>query len=720
MSATAGVWSRDWSEARDETLLRQVRAGESEAYAELWRRHLPSAYAVATRYRGRASVEDIVGEASLRIYDRIRAGKGPTSNFRSYFLTAVKTVAIDLGRVELRVVPTEPEELEYAGTAVQPYNAALRVDQDLVRVAFGRLSEFDQQVLWRTTVEGISPAVVGSTIGLSANRVSVAALRARDALRAEYLDAHADRAVERAKSEECRWVLARMGRYVRGGLRSRQRARVDQHLEGCRHARVLVAELTEINRGMPALLVPLIFVGGTSTVAMWASAGLVAGYGGVSAPQSPLADPSIATAASAGTATTAVMAKAAAVVAAGALGAGLMPAPSPGFDAASGGGQLQAAGLAPRSESRTVAGGLGLGGAGSSESTEAFKSAVKPFSETVAGGANVRSESAVISVNPSAAFAVVLTNLPTAVAAVMTTPPTTLAAAPASKTASGAAIAAAALSTASSLPASPTPSTPTSTAPTSTAPTSTAPTSTAPVSTAPTSTAPARLPTRRPGVDYPGVDYPGVDRPGLDGPNLDYPGVERAGIERSASTPRRRAPQRRAPRHRQLQRRHPSQARPLPTRRRKPCRRRLRLGPRLPPPPRSRSSRLPQRRLREKKTTSVTTSTGSRTIRVCRGYGCKPTAIVTSSTARIHDVNTDTLAALAESPNPSLDKRLQLQTRRRAGYLPAFGTRGFASRPRRPFHDRLTRCAATSAFLNRRWSTHHWPVSAIIPTSMCA
>ena len=256
MSATAGVWSRDWSEARDETLLQQVRAGESEAYAELWRRHLPSAYAVATQYRGRASVEDIVGEASLRIYDRIRAGQGPTSNFRSYFLTAVKSVAIDLGRVELRVVPTEPEDLEAASTAVPPYNAALRVDQDLVRVAFGRLSELDQQVLWRTTVEGVSPAIVGSTMGMSANRVSVAALRARDALRARYLDAHADRAVERAKTEECRWVLSQMGRYVRGKLRSRQRARVDQHLTECRHARVLALELTEINRGIPALLVP--------------------------------------------------------------------------------------------------------------------------------------------------------------------------------------------------------------------------------------------------------------------------------------------------------------------------------------------------------------------------------------------------------------------------------------------------------------------------------
>ena len=73
------------------------------------------------------------------------------------------------------MVPTEPEALEAAGPVVHPDSPALRVDQDLVRVAFGRLSEFDQQVLWRTAVEGVSPAVIGTMMGMSANRVSVAA-----------------------------------------------------------------------------------------------------------------------------------------------------------------------------------------------------------------------------------------------------------------------------------------------------------------------------------------------------------------------------------------------------------------------------------------------------------------------------------------------------------------------------------------------------------------
>ncbi len=310
-------------------------------------------------------------------------------------------------------MPTEPEDLEAAGLAVQPHNPALRVDQDLVRVAFGRLSEFDQQVLWRTAVEGVSPAVIGTTMGMSANRVSVAAFRARDALRAEYLDAHADRAVERAKTDECRWVLARMGRYVRGKLRSRQRARVEEHLQGCRHAVVLVMELTEINRGLPALVVPLTFLGGTSTLAIWATAGLAMGYAGASGAQVPLTDPTIATVASTQTATTAIVAKAAAVVAAGAISAGLVPATSLGFDASSGGTQLQAAGLVPRAEPRTAAGGLGLSGPGSSS----FAEPGKPAAEPVVGGANVGPGSPLASVSQSADVATALTNPPAVAAA---------------------------------------------------------------------------------------------------------------------------------------------------------------------------------------------------------------------------------------------------------------------------------------------------------------
>ncbi len=387
MSATAGVWGQAWVDADDSTLLEHVRAGDSEAYAELWRRHLPAAYGVAHRYRGRASAEDIVGEASLRVYDLIRAGKGPTSNFRSYFLTSVKTVAVDLARTDLRVVPSETEDLEVASDAVQAYDPGARVDQQLVRHAFRRLPERDQRVLWHTAVEGTSPAVVASTMGMTANGVSVAALRARDTLRARYLDAHADRAIERADDEECRWVLSQLGRYVRGKLPVRQRARVERHLQDCSHAQGVLLELAEVNRGLPALMVPLIFVAGSASAAAWVGAA-AAGANGSNQAQEPT---SVALAGNAA----GFVAKAAALVAAGALGIGFVAAPSGGLDWFSQGGaaQTQAAGDGGGSGSGGAVGGGGSGpgapgpaGATSAATTSAGET-TPSLTEAAAGGA---------------------------------------------------------------------------------------------------------------------------------------------------------------------------------------------------------------------------------------------------------------------------------------------------------------------------------------------
>ncbi|MFZ1285906.1 MAG: sigma-70 family RNA polymerase sigma factor, partial [Candidatus Phosphoribacter sp.] len=270
MSAPAGIWGQAWADTDDSALLAMVRVGDPDAYAELWRRHLPAAYGVAHRHRGRTSAEDVVAEASLRVYGLIRAGKGPSTNFRSYFLSTVKTVGVDHARADLRAVPTADADLDAASPATAAYDPSPSVDQEMVRAAFRRLPERDRVVLWRTAVEGTSPAAVAATMGITANGVSVLALRARDSLRARYLDAHADRAIARADDEECRWVLSQMGRFVRGKLPVRQKARVEEHLRTCPHAQGLAYELADVNRALPAVMVPLIFMAGSAAATAWA------------------------------------------------------------------------------------------------------------------------------------------------------------------------------------------------------------------------------------------------------------------------------------------------------------------------------------------------------------------------------------------------------------------------------------------------------------------
>ncbi len=284
MSAIAGLWGQDYTQLDDKALLARIRGGDTEAYAELWRRHLPSAYRTAHRHRGRTSADDIVGEASVRVYDLLQSGRGPTDNFGAYFRQAVRTVAVDAARTELRVVPSEPEVLEAASSTVPAHDVTGRVDRELACAAFRRLSEREQQLLLRTAVEGQPPAVAATALGMTPNGVSVAASRARETLRARYLDAHADRGVARAQDEECRWVLSRMGRYVRGKLPVRQRLKVQRHLAGCRHAQVLMLEMSEVNRGLSALVVPLVAVAASSSGLLAAGAGGLAGaLGGLTA-----------------------------------------------------------------------------------------------------------------------------------------------------------------------------------------------------------------------------------------------------------------------------------------------------------------------------------------------------------------------------------------------------------------------------------------------------
>ncbi len=284
MSADATLWSSEaWASTPDPYLLARARDGSAEAFGELWRRHLPAAYAVAGRHRGRSAPEDIVAEAAARVLALIREGKGPHEHFRAYFLTAVRSVAIDQGRRDLRAVPTEPDDLEdLADPADDPFEGLATDDEGLalVRAAFAGLSERDQRVLWHTTVEGSAPRAVAPALGMTANAVSVRAMRARESLRALYLDARAERGLSAADGDECRWTVSHLGALVRGRLPRKQRERAELHVSRCPHAAAIAADLRVIHDGFPALIVPVVLLAGLGTPGFVSAAAVVGLAGG--------------------------------------------------------------------------------------------------------------------------------------------------------------------------------------------------------------------------------------------------------------------------------------------------------------------------------------------------------------------------------------------------------------------------------------------------------
>ena len=299
MSAETALWSRDsWESDPDTTLLTRAREGSAEAFGELWRRHLPAAYGVAGKHGGRTPPEDIVAEAAAKVFALLQVGRGPDEHFRAYFLTTVRTVAADHTRGELRVAPVAGDDLELLLEPAEPADGGDDADgagsagggesdlfdTALVRTAFSGLPERDQQVLWHTTVEGEAPRVVAPMLGMTAGAVSSRAMRARESLRAGYLDAYAERCLAHAESRECTWTIERLGRLVRGRLPRRQTERAEAHVASCPHAAAVAADLREIHRGFPALVVPLVLAAGFGSTGLAAALGFAgAGVAGAGA-----------------------------------------------------------------------------------------------------------------------------------------------------------------------------------------------------------------------------------------------------------------------------------------------------------------------------------------------------------------------------------------------------------------------------------------------------
>ncbi|GAB3474218.1 RNA polymerase sigma factor (sigma-70 family) [Amycolatopsis cihanbeyliensis] len=233
----------------DAALITAVRRGRASAYGQLYERHVATAYHLAHQLtRSPADADDLVAEAFAKVWDALRAGKGPHSAFRAYLLTTLRHTAYDKTRknrrIDLAEDMTELGRLA-AGALTVPFSdpTVAGLERTLAAKAFARLPERWQAVLWHTEVKQQSPAEVAPLLGLTANGVSALGYRAREGLRQAYLQVHlADTAPAR-----CRATADRLGAWTRGGLAKRERAQVKAHLDHCARCRTRAADLDNVN-----------------------------------------------------------------------------------------------------------------------------------------------------------------------------------------------------------------------------------------------------------------------------------------------------------------------------------------------------------------------------------------------------------------------------------------------------------------------------------------
>lgn len=234
----------------DRELLADLRAGDDDAYAELWRRHHPAALRAAHQYDHSGEAEDIAAEAFARVLDAVRHGNGPTEAFRAYLLRAVSNVAQNAARARRRSVPSDDEAV--LDSPVELDDPAIEaLDQHYITQAYERLTPAQKEVLWYVEVERMQTKEAAAFLGVSANAAAQLSGRAREALSREYLQVHIQ---QHGDNSGCKNTLGKLGAYVRGTLSLLSRRQVDSHLKHCAKCALAMADLKEIGASLRVVL----------------------------------------------------------------------------------------------------------------------------------------------------------------------------------------------------------------------------------------------------------------------------------------------------------------------------------------------------------------------------------------------------------------------------------------------------------------------------------
>lgn len=267
----------------DEVLLERARSGDEAAFAELYRRHAE----LVRRYarlccRDRVTADDLTAEVFARTLRIIRQGGGPRASMRGYLLTMIRREAAMWRTGRLREWPVAepvpvPGDVWLTPPPAPETQAMRQADRSMVIRAFRSLPERWQTVLWHATVEAQPLQQVAATLGLTVNATSVLAFRAREGLRAAYLQAHVNESIA-AGREECRRYASQLGTFTRKRKRRAFR-QLREHLDDCERCRDASLELAELDTTLHGLL-PVAFLGMPTAGGLAEATGTMTGFAG--------------------------------------------------------------------------------------------------------------------------------------------------------------------------------------------------------------------------------------------------------------------------------------------------------------------------------------------------------------------------------------------------------------------------------------------------------
>jgi RNA polymerase sigma factor (sigma-70 family) len=225
----------------DDSLVAQVRSGDQEAFAQLYRRHLHAALRLARRC-SRRDAEDLCAEAFTAVLRAIENGHGPRGPLKPYLSTVIRHTAAawslrDRPLLFVGGLTDLPDDASAADAVLSD------IDRTLVSQAFKSLPERWRGILRETVINARTTNSVAAELRINAAATRSLAYRAREGLRDAYLQAH----VTQIASPACRPFAEQLAAFARGRLSSRHAAAERAHLAACGDCPRALAALRDID-----------------------------------------------------------------------------------------------------------------------------------------------------------------------------------------------------------------------------------------------------------------------------------------------------------------------------------------------------------------------------------------------------------------------------------------------------------------------------------------
>lgn len=165
-------------------LLEGAQRYDPKALGQIFDAYYDRIYGYIYRRIGHSGLaEDLAGEVFLRLLEAIKTERGPRTNLLAWLYRVAHNLIVDNYRRQSKVT-TQPLEDWVVSVPDNPMERVeLELMQDQLRIAIGRLTQDQQQVIVLKFVEGLSNAQVGIILGKPEGAIKSLQHRALAAIR---------------------------------------------------------------------------------------------------------------------------------------------------------------------------------------------------------------------------------------------------------------------------------------------------------------------------------------------------------------------------------------------------------------------------------------------------------------------------------------------------------------------------------------------------------